>query len=189
MAPSAIDIFPTPVSLHSPPVHDHQVDHFAIEDATPVEDGFLDSGKAVQPVQDSFLDNDKTVHLVQDGFVDTKKTDLPVQDGFIDMDNTVQPIQDGFLDNHAAPPVQDVFLDSDSSEMEDAILPEYQTLQSVAAAVVKPLSGATKLRKMLLETSELVVCPGVYDGLSARTALEVGFDALYMVCGWLIPRL
>ena len=43
------------------------------------------------------------------------------------------------------------------------------------------ISGATKLRKMLLETNELVVCPGVYDGLSARTAIELGFNAMYMV--------
>lgn len=27
----------------------------------------------------------------------------------------------------------------------------------------------------------MIVCPGVYDGFSARIALEVGFDALYMV--------
>lgn len=57
-------------------------------------------------------------------------------------------------------------------------------LTTMAAVVNKPLSGATKLRSMLFETNELVVCPGVYDGLSARTALEVGFRALYMV-SWL----
>lgn len=45
-----------------------------------------------------------------------------------------------------------------------------------------PDSGATKLRKMIFETNELIVCPGVYDGLSARTAIEVGFNAMYMVC-------
>ncbi|KAF2231538.1 oxaloacetate acetylhydrose [Viridothelium virens] len=33
---------------------------------------------------------------------------------------------------------------------------------------------------MIKETNELIVCPGVYDGLSARTAIEVGFDSLYM---------
>lgn len=44
-----------------------------------------------------------------------------------------------------------------------------------------PDSGATKLRKMIFETNELIVCPGVYDGLSARTAIEVGFNAMYMV--------
>lgn len=44
-----------------------------------------------------------------------------------------------------------------------------------------PISGATKLRRMLNETDELIVCPGVYDGLSARIALQLGFSAMYMV--------
>ncbi|KAF1982691.1 Phosphoenolpyruvate/pyruvate domain-containing protein [Aulographum hederae CBS 113979] len=43
-----------------------------------------------------------------------------------------------------------------------------------------PISAATKLRKMLEDPSKTIVCPGVYDGFSARIALEVGFDALYM---------
>ncbi|GAM42618.1 carboxyphosphonoenolpyruvate phosphonomutase [Talaromyces pinophilus] len=43
-----------------------------------------------------------------------------------------------------------------------------------------PISGATKLRRMLNETDELIVCPGVYDGLSARIALQLGFSAMYM---------
>jgi len=34
---------------------------------------------------------------------------------------------------------------------------------------------------MLENTDDLIVCPGVYDGLSARIAINVGFDALYMV--------
>lgn len=34
---------------------------------------------------------------------------------------------------------------------------------------------------MIDETDELIVCPGVYDGLSARIAIRVGFSALYMV--------
>lgn len=52
---------------------------------------------------------------------------------------------------------------------------------NMADPMSKPLSGAAKLRRMIFETKSLVVCPGVYDGLSARTALELGFDALYMV--------
>ena len=44
----------------------------------------------------------------------------------------------------------------------------------------QPMTGATKLKYMLEHTKELIVCPGVYDGLSARAAMEVGFDALYM---------
>lgn len=42
-------------------------------------------------------------------------------------------------------------------------------------------SPATKLKRRLENTKDLIVCPGVYDGFSARIALSVGFDALYMV--------
>jgi hypothetical protein len=42
-------------------------------------------------------------------------------------------------------------------------------------------SPATRLRHNLENGAGLIVCPGVYDGLSARIALDVGFDALYMV--------
>ncbi|KAJ1561390.1 hypothetical protein HK405_004048 [Cladochytrium tenue] len=46
-------------------------------------------------------------------------------------------------------------------------------------------TAAAKLRKRL-ETppngasTDIVVAPGVYDGFSARIALQVGFDCLYM---------
>lgn len=49
------------------------------------------------------------------------------------------------------------------------------------APTSEPFSGAKKLRHLLENTDELIVCPGVYDGLSARTAMELGFKALYMV--------
>jgi methylisocitrate lyase len=45
------------------------------------------------------------------------------------------------------------------------------------------ITAASKLRQMLKDTKELIVCPGVYDGLSARLAMEVGFKGLYMVRG------
>jgi hypothetical protein len=47
--------------------------------------------------------------------------------------------------------------------------------------VTKHESSATRLRNNLETGAGLIVCPGVYDGLSARIALDVGFDALYMV--------
>lgn len=50
-----------------------------------------------------------------------------------------------------------------------------------AVAEDEPFTGAKKLRHLLENTDELVVCPGVYDGLSARTAIELGFKSLYMV--------
>ena len=40
---------------------------------------------------------------------------------------------------------------------------------------------STKLQRLIKEPTGLIVCPGVYDGLSARVALQVGFRALYMV--------
>ncbi|KAL4894256.1 Pyruvate/Phosphoenolpyruvate kinase-like domain-containing protein [Aspergillus ambiguus] len=41
-------------------------------------------------------------------------------------------------------------------------------------------SPAGKLRSMLADENKIVVCPGVYDGVTARLALKEGFDALYM---------
>ncbi|KAI1799949.1 oxaloacetate Acetylhydrolase [Daldinia bambusicola] len=53
-------------------------------------------------------------------------------------------------------------------------------LSHIVSSIREPTSGAKKLRKMLFETNELIICPGVYDGLSARTAMELGFNAMYM---------
>jgi 2-methylisocitrate lyase-like PEP mutase family enzyme len=41
--------------------------------------------------------------------------------------------------------------------------------------------GAAKLRELIANPEKIVVAPGVHDGLTARMALNVGFDALYMV--------
>jgi hypothetical protein len=48
---------------------------------------------------------------------------------------------------------------------------------------VQPLAmtAALRLRKLLNDRSDIIVAPGVYDGFSARIALEVGFDCIYMV--------
>jgi hypothetical protein len=42
------------------------------------------------------------------------------------------------------------------------------------------VGAATKLRRFLEQSNKILPCPGVYDGFSARIALQVGFDALYM---------
>ena len=49
-----------------------------------------------------------------------------------------------------------------------------------SAATAPPEHPATVLRRMFEDPEGFVLAPGVYDGLSARVALEVGFDALYM---------
>jgi hypothetical protein len=35
---------------------------------------------------------------------------------------------------------------------------------------------------MIADPERLIVCPGVYDGFTARIALQEGADVLYMVC-------
>lgn len=44
-----------------------------------------------------------------------------------------------------------------------------------------PTMAATKLRHIVEHPNAFLVCPGVHDGFSARIALQVGFDGLYMV--------
>lgn len=43
------------------------------------------------------------------------------------------------------------------------------------------ITAAAKLRQVLQDPNSFVSAPGVYDGVSARIALSVGFDTLYMV--------
>ncbi|KAH8820275.1 Pyruvate/Phosphoenolpyruvate kinase-like domain-containing protein [Xylogone sp. PMI_703] len=42
------------------------------------------------------------------------------------------------------------------------------------------MAAVKKLRELLAEKDKIIVCPGVYDGLTARIALNAGFDCLYM---------
>ena len=43
------------------------------------------------------------------------------------------------------------------------------------------LSATAKLRFLIDRPGQILVCPGVYDGFTARIALQAGFDCLYMV--------
>ena len=43
------------------------------------------------------------------------------------------------------------------------------------------MGAAANLRQALNDRSNIVVAPGVFDGISARAALSLGFEALYMV--------
>ncbi|KAF9739004.1 hypothetical protein PMIN06_012606 [Paraphaeosphaeria minitans] len=44
----------------------------------------------------------------------------------------------------------------------------------------KPLSAVQKLRIMLSDPAKFIVCPGIYDGYTARIALAEGAECLYM---------
>ncbi|KAF2471926.1 oxaloacetate acetylhydrolase [Lindgomyces ingoldianus] len=50
-----------------------------------------------------------------------------------------------------------------------------------APDVYDPLApAATRLRYMVKNSDHIIKCPGVYDGLSARIAIDVGFEGMYM---------
>lgn len=42
-------------------------------------------------------------------------------------------------------------------------------------------TAVARLRARLADTNDIIVGPGVYDGITARVALRAGFDCLYMV--------
>ncbi|ERF76466.1 hypothetical protein EPUS_06128 [Endocarpon pusillum Z07020] len=47
-----------------------------------------------------------------------------------------------------------------------------------ASEALKP--GQAKLREWLADTQKVIVCPGIYDGLTARVALAQGFKCLHL---------
>jgi hypothetical protein len=59
------------------------------------------------------------------------------------------------------------------------VLPVLPMAEEIPAVPIHP---ATKLRRIIEDPTGFVFAPGVHDGLSARLALEAGFDTLYMVC-------
>ncbi|KAL8649337.1 MAG: hypothetical protein Q9210_004459 [Variospora velana] len=76
-------------------------------------------------------------------------------------------------------------LDKSNYEAVPASTDGYQdTIQASPTHLVLPsthsLSPATRLKHKLQYSKELIVCPGVYDGLSGRIAQAVGFETLYM---------
>ena len=71
----------------------------------------------------------------------------------------------------------------DSSTFSDGCMPNGRSpsdCHSTLGGVTGKILASTKLREMMRTSSRIIVCPGVYDGLSARIALKVGFDAMYM---------
>lgn len=54
----------------------------------------------------------------------------------------------------------------------------------------KNVPAAARLREMLADSSKIITCPGVYDGLTARIALSAGHECLYMTgAGTTVSRL
>lgn len=87
------------------------------------------------------------------------------------------PNQDSMSDTSSIPVNDDSATASVAVECRDNADP----VPAVEHGLDLKVSPATMLKNRLENTKDLIVCPGVYDGLSARVALSVGYDALYMV--------
>ena len=100
------------------------------------------------------------------------------------------PVPDGTLLTDGIPAalvktqIEDSVLPPGRNSNQDTVATE--TINATNPALEDLMLPATRLRRHLADTNDLIVCPGVYDGFSARIALAVGFDALYMVKSMII---
>ena len=97
-------------------------------------------------------------------------------------------VQDPDMEAEGSPLRNGIRLESDSGNHTNTPIPLVNGYEKAAGAAVLQSdshndiwSPATKLKHRLEDTKDLIVCPGVYDGFSARIALSVGFDTMYMV--------
>lgn len=61
-----------------------------------------------------------------------------------------------------------------------------QRMGEINGPAIKTPAG--RLRALLSRKDHITICPGVYDGLTARIALKQGFNCLYMVSQWSMLR-
>ncbi len=134
----------------------------------------------------AFTEQNKTMHSVS-------VASISQEDGTFAEKNKAMPSvsvasisqEDGtFAEKNKAIPSVSVSEVSVENGLDDASLPAILSTNQDTVTTIRItefLSPATVLKRRLERTKDLIVCPGVYDGFSARIALSVGFDALYMV--------
>ena len=119
---------------------------------------------------------------------DENTAEMPSADDMTTESASVENMSTSSVEKHIDSPV----LPPAQNDKQDTVADEQDTVPDKPAVLAsslptKLLSPATVLKHRLQNTKDLIVCPGVYDGFSARIALSVGFDALYMVSN-IFPR-
>lgn len=85
------------------------------------------------------------------------------------------------LDREAGLHLQQAVHRGDSASREVSLPVYHHPSESPSIKMMNEhVPASTRLRQLIKTSSQIIVCPGVYDGLSARIALKVGFDAMYM---------
>ena len=104
-----------------------------------------------------------------------KPTQVPIPNNSMLAETILSPTTERDIIDPVEPPGRN------SNQDTVATTPISVPIEDPPVLVEELLLPATRLKRQLDTTKELIVCPGVYDGFSARIALQVGFDALYMV--------
>lgn len=114
----------------------------------------------------------------------------PPNEEVINDQDVIQEVKSNNQD--VLPPSRTMLVEGPKEEATPALTDGYQdALATSPTAEIPPLAPvaapstalapATRLKHRLQKEKGLMVCPGVYDGLSARIAMAVGFETLYMV--------
>lgn len=83
----------------------------------------------------------------------------------------------------ASPPLSIPDSSSPSIGSPTQMILKWQTngLPTEAIFSMNAATPGSRLRELINNSPEILVCPGVYDGISARAAINLGFKGMYMV--------
>ena len=171
-------------SMSQPDIRKHEsspIDHVTLNLAVESLSYHFVSGDKLGPLVNSIkavsVEDGNTVSLGTSTPTEQNRAEPPPVDEK-STDRVSGPSTPKAIDEPILPPTlndkQDIVTDK-----QDTIVDKLET--KVSNLPTQFLTPATVLKNRLQNTKDLIVCPGVYDGFSARIALSVGFDALYMV--------
>lgn len=182
----------------TPPIHEKEsshipgpIDHVTLNLAVESLSYHFVSGDTFGPVASAIkaaaVDNATSISQSNGTFTSQEKSNSPsVSVSSVDSES------DMFTENDKSNPSTNSSSPTESetsdpqvkSQLDNPIIPAIQPVDQEKMAATLPAKfqlPATTLKRRLEDTKDLIVCPGVYDGFSARIALSVGFDAMYMV--------
>ena len=171
-------------SMSQPDIRKHEsspIDHVTLNLAVESLSYHFVSGDKLGPLANSIK-----AASVEDGNTVSHGTNTPTEQNSAEQ----PPVDEKPINRVSEPSIQkainDPILPPTLNDRQDIVTDKQDTIvdkleTEVSNLPTQFLTPAAVLKNRLQNTKDLIVCPGVYDGFSARIALSVGFDALYMV--------
>ena len=182
-----LTLTPAMHQMDSPKREPGPIDHVTLNLAVESLSYHFVSGDKLGPLADSLKSA-----TVEERPIDSESDSTPTEESKVEPPHSDdKPTDKGttsetYIDEPVLPPTQNDKQDT-AADHQDTVV---ATPNIVTTALpTQFLSPATVLKHRLINTKDLIVCPGVYDGFSARIALSVGFDAMYMVSNTLLRYL